>query len=175
MGLTMKWVYILASSAVCFSAPNPQKITDKNINKVQNVAIDQTRCAVNYVNALFEKGTHTKGFKFGQLIDVLGNQAMKSPQLRKFVKGFKPAEDGQQNSLPKIKTSVYLNRNEAAFKKACFNNASCKQVVTATFRNLRAQARKQGILNRQVNGSVVGMVNNAIANSAGFPKLSMCQ
>merc|ERR1712154_91708 len=80
MGLTMKWVYILASSAVCFSAPNPQKITDKNINKVQNVAIDQTRCAVNYVNALFEKGTHTKGLKFGQLIDVLGNQAMKNPQ-----------------------------------------------------------------------------------------------
>merc|ERR1711976_183900 len=140
--LRMKYLYILAFIAVCLSA---QKISDKNVKKINDAAKDQTKCAINRLNAFLNQGTHTQGIKVGQLIDILGNQAMRNPQFRRFLKGFKPAENGQQNSLPTVTTSTYLNNNERAFKKACdtLKNQQCKQVVTATFKNLRAEAEKQ--------------------------------
>merc|ERR1711972_632391 len=114
--LRMKYLYILAFGAACFSA---QKISDKNVDKINNAAIDQTRCAINKLNEFLNQGTHTKGIKVGQLIDIVGNQAMRNPQIRKFIRGFKPAEDGKQNSLPTVTTRKYLNDNEKAFSKAC--------------------------------------------------------
>merc|ERR1711972_55972 len=168
--LRMKYLYILAFGAACFSA---QKISDKNVDKINNAAIDQTRCAINKLNAFLNQGTHTKGIKVGQLIDIVGNQAMRNPQIRKFIRGFKPAEDGKQNSLPTVTTRKYLNDNEKAFSKACetLKYDQCKKTVTATFKKLRNEAQKQKIMNKKVNGAFMQFANKAIAESAGFPKL----
>merc|ERR1711972_311704 len=150
--LRMKYLYILAFIAACFSA---QKISDKNVEKINDAAIDQTRCAINRLNAFLNQGTHTKGIKVGQLIDILGNQAMRNPQFRRFLKGFKPAENGKQNSLPTVTTRKYLANNKRAFNQACdtLKNQQCKQAVAATFKKLEAEAKNQKIMNKKVNGA----------------------
>merc|ERR1712035_23887 len=174
--LRMKYLYILAFIAVCLSA---QKISDKNVKKIKGAAVDLTGCAINTLNSFLNQGTHTKGIKVGQLIDILGNQAMRNPQFRRFLKGFKPAENGTQNSLPTVTTKKYLADNKRAFNQACYTLKNqqaantCKQAVAATFKKLEDEARKQKIMNKKVNGAFMKMVNHAIAESAGFPKLSL--
>merc|ERR1719219_1102170 len=161
----MKLHYILASCVVvCFGAPNSnKKITNENLDIANNLAKEKTRNAVNWLNGLLAQGEHTKDLKAGQLIHQVLNIANKNPAVKKFAKGFKPAEESNK---PKITTAQYLNNLQNAGNQICQNNKVCKDTVTASIKQLRKQARQQRMMQKPVSDSMMNQINKAIPGLA---------